>query len=153
MVDVSLQIVDVHRDPHAARRLASGKYRINQELNEEWADIQNNGPYVLNLQGRVLACVKRQGLIKAPRGFETLRYAQLRANSTIPLQPGQKVRVFTGEQPRSSTHITDGTRLSRVLWLVQNTYLWLPEGNEAHLYLSLQDLRQAKAPLARFLLR
>lgn len=150
MVNVSMDLVLVHRDPQAARRLSSGKFRINQELNEEWADIQNNGPYVLNLQGRVLACVRRSGISRAPRAYECLRYAQLRANTTIPIEPGQKVRVFTGEQPRSSTHIADGYGISRVLWLVQTSYLWVPEGNEAHLYLSLPDLRQGKVPLARY---
>lgn len=153
MVNVSLEITEVHRDPLVAQRIQSGKYRVNQELNEEWLDIQNSGPYVLNLQGRVLACVRRQGLINAPSGFDCLRYAQLRAHSTIPLQPGQKVRIFTGEQPRTATHIADGIRISRVLWLVQTSYLWLPEGNEAHLYLSLDDLRKNKTPLARYLIK
>lgn len=152
MVNVSLEIADVHRDPQVGPRIQSGKYRVNQELNDEWIDIQNSGPYVLNLQGRILACVRRQGLIKAPTGFECLRYAQLRAQSTIPLQPGQKVRVFTGEQPRTSTHIADAALISRVLWLVQTSYLWVPAGNEAHLYLSLDDLRKNKIPLARYLL-
>lgn len=152
MVNVSLSIISVRRDPQVAQRLASGKFRVNQELNQEWVDIQNQGPYVLNLQGRVLACVRRRGLIKSPSGFECLRHAQLRAQQTIPLQPGEKVRIFTGEQPRTSTYISDGAGLSRVLWLVQPSYLWLPEGNEAHLYLSLEDLRKGKSPLARYLL-
>ena len=150
MTDVSLTLSDVHRDPQVAQRMLSGRYRINQELTLEWADIRNDGPYVLNLQGRVLACMRREGLRSSPSGFECLRYAELRATAAIPLQPGQKVRVFTGEQPRTSTHLADGAQISRVLWLVQSTYLWLPEGNEAHLYLSQQDLRQGRKPLARF---
>lgn len=150
MTEVSLRLSDVHRDPQVSQRMLSGRYRINQELNLEWADIRNDGPYVLNLQGRVLACMRREGLRAAPSGFECLRYAELRANAPIPLQPGQKVRVFTGEQPRTRTHIADGAQISRVLWLVQSSYLWLPEGNEAHLYLSQQDLRQGRKPLARF---
>lgn len=151
MVDVQLEFAALHRDPQAAHRIRTGKYRVNQELNEEWADIQNSGPYVLNLQGRILACVKRRGLIKAPSGFDCLRYAQVRAHQPIPLQPGQRVRVYSGEQPRGATHIPDAHRISRVLWLVQTTYLWVPEGNEAHLYLSLDDLRTGKMPLARHL--
>ncbi len=152
MTQVALDIVSVRRDPAVSNRLQSGKYRINQELNEEWVDIQNNGPYVLNLQGRILACMRRYGLRNAPSRYECLRQAQVRANQTIPLQPNQKIRVFTGEQPRTSTQLTNGTGISRVLWLVQPTYLWLPEGNEAHIYLSLDDLRKGRAPLSRFIL-
>lgn len=152
MTEVALDIVAIRRDPAAAQRIQTGKYRINQELNEEWVDIQNNGPYVLNLQGRILACMRRYGLRNSPTGYECLRQAPLRANQTIPLQPNQKVRVFTGEQPRTTTRLSDGSGISRVLWLVQPTYLWVPEGNEAHLYLSLDDLRKGRRPLSRFVL-
>lgn len=152
MVEVGLDIVAVHQDPQVAKRLQSGQYRTTQELNQEWVDLQNNGPYVLNLQARVLACMKRDGLRSAPRSFECLRQAQIRSSSTIPLQPGQKLRIYSGEQPRTSTYIADAEGISRVIWLVQSTYLWLPEGNEVHLYNSLADLQQAKKPLSRHIL-
>jgi len=145
MVDIGLQIVQVQRDPQAAARISSGKYRINCELNEEWIDIQNSGPYVLNLQERALACVRRHG-----DGFQLLRSARIRANSPIPLQPGQKIRIYTGEQPRVATHIPDSNRISRVLWLVQRSYVWVPQGNEAQLYFSWDDLKQKREPLARY---
>lgn len=152
MVDVALDIVAVHRDPQVRERLRSGKYRINRELNEEWVDIQNNGPYVLNLQGRVLAAIRREGLRQAPQRFEILRHALLRANTTIPMQPGQKVRVYSGEQPRTATRISDQVKISRVLWIVQSAYMWVPECNEAHLYFSLEDMRKGRTPLARYFL-
>lgn len=149
MTDVALEITEVHRDARMDARLRSGKYRVNQELNEEWIDLQNSGPYVLNLQGRVLACVRRRGLISHPDGYECLRFAQLRAHAPIALHPEQRVRIFTGEQPFTATQLTGDQRISRVLWLVQPTYLWVSEGNEAHLYLSLADLRNGRPPLAR----
>lgn len=147
--DVALHIVAVQRDRQMAQRLRSGKYRVTHELNDEWVDIQNNGPYILNLQGRILAAVKRQGLINAPSGFTILRQVHIRANTTIPMHPGQKVRIFTGEQPSSATRLND-SRISRVLWLVQNTYIWVPEANEAHLYFTQADLRNGTPPLARY---
>lgn len=152
MTKVSLDIVSVRFDPQVDQRLQSGNFRINQELNQEWIDLKNNGPYTLNLQGRIIACIKRHGLRNAPTRFECLRYAQLRSSTTIPLKPGQKVRIFSGEQPRSSTHISDQDQINLVLWLVQSTYLWLPTGNEAHIYTSLADLRNQRTPLSRFFL-
>lgn len=153
MSEVALNIADLHPDPQVAERLRTGRFRINQELNQEWIDLQNDGPYVLNLQGRVLACMSRQGLRHAPMGFRPLRHAVIQSPSPIALASGHKVRIFTGEQPRVSTHIPDQARVQRVLWLVQSSYLWLPEGQEAHIYLSLGALRQQQKPLARYILR
>lgn len=134
------------------QRLKSGHFRINRELNDEWLDIQNNGPYVLNLQGRVLACMSRLGLRSAPTGFRCLRKALVRSQAPIPLQPGDRIRIYTGEQPSVSTYLGQ-ERLNRVLWMVQSTYLWLTEGQEAHIYLSQEDLLKGKAPLSRFIYR
>lgn len=147
MQDVGLRIVRVQRDPLAAERIRSGKYRINHELNLEWIDIANHGPYVLNLQERVLACVSQQG-----QRLEIVRSARIRAHQAIPLNPGQKVRIYTGEQPRTPTYIDDQERVDRVLWLVQRTYLWVPQGTEARLYFSRDALKHQQAPLARYTL-
>ncbi|PIQ26799.1 hypothetical protein COW36_00390 [bacterium (Candidatus Blackallbacteria) CG17_big_fil_post_rev_8_21_14_2_50_48_46] len=152
MVQVGLDIVALHQDPLMTKRIQSGKFRINKELNEEWLDIQNNGPYVLNIQGRVLACMERQGLRSSPRGFRCLRKALIRANTTIPLNPGDKIRIYTGEQPPTPTRI-EQERLARVLWMVQSTYLWIPEGHEVHVYFSQEDLNKGKPPLSRYIYR
>jgi hypothetical protein len=151
-MQVGLEIIRLHRDPAVAERLRSGKFRINQELNDEWLDIQNQGPYILNLQGRILACVARSGSRHAPRAWRCLRKTMIRSNAVIPLDPGAVIRIYTGEQPVTPTRINEHS-ISRVLWLVQPTYLWLPEGHEAHLYFSQQDLSQGKAPLARHVYR
>lgn len=151
-MQVGLEIVALHQDPQMEQRLKSGRFRINRELNDEWLDIQNNGPYVLNLQGRVLACMARSGLRSAPTGFRCLRKALIHAQTPIPLQPGDRIRIYTGEQPAVSTYLGQ-ERLSRVLWLVQPTYLWLLQGHEAHIYLSQADLRQGRPPLSRFIYR
>lgn len=151
-VQVGLEIIQLHRDPAIVERLRSGKFRINQELNEEWLDLQNQGPYVLNLQGRILACMERSGPRQAPRTWRCLRKTVIRSQAVIPLHPGAVIRIYTGEQPAVPTRLSEA-RISRVLWLVQPTYLWLPEGHEAHLYFSQQDLNQGKAPLARCVYR
>lgn len=150
-MDVGLRIVSVRPDPRVTQRLKTGKYRVNQELNDEWIDIHNQGEYVLNLQGRILACVRREGLKHAPKGFEIIKQVTINSQETIPMQPGQKFRLFTGERPEKATQLDKRSRITRVLWLVQNSYLWLPRGNEAHLYFSQSDLRQGN-PLARCLL-
>lgn len=147
MQDVGLRISRVQRDPLVAERLHTGRYRINDELNLEWIDIENTGPYVLNLQERVLVCALRQN-----GSLQILRSAPIRSHQPIPLQPGHKVRIYTGEQPRNATYISDQERVNRVLWLVQRSYLWVPQGNEAQLYFSRQDLKQHKHPLARYFL-
>lgn len=152
MTDLGLNIIHVQQDPLAAQRMSSGKFRINHELNQEWIDIRNDGPYVLNMQGRVLACMKRNGPRNAPSGFQRLRYALLRANTTLPLHPGEKIRIYTGEQPRQATKVDARDRLDRVLWAVQTNYLWVPAGNEAHIYFSRQDLKYNKAPLSRYIM-
>ena len=151
-MQVGLEIIRLHRDPATSERLRSGKFRINQELNDEWLDIQNQGPYVLNLQGRILACMERSGTRLAPQAWRCLRKAVIRSNAVIPLDPGLVIRIYTGEQPARATRIQE-SRISRVLWLVQPTYLWVPEGHEAHLYFSQQDLNQGKPPLARCVYR
>lgn len=145
MQDVGLRIVRIQRDPLASERMRTGKYRINHELNLEWVDIANQGPYVLNLQERVLACVSKQG-----SRLEVLRSARILAHQAIPFNPGQTVRIYTGEQPRTATYIDDSERVHRVLWLVQRTYLWVPQGTEARLYFSRDALKQLQAPLARY---
>jgi len=150
MTAVALDIADVHRDRQMQQRMRTGKYRITHELNEEWIDLQNNGPYVLNLQGRLLVCVRRLG--NGANGYNVLRQALIRSNATIPMQPGDKVRIYTGEQPAERTRQTD-PRIRRVLWLVQTNYLWVPEGHEVHLYFSEADMRQGKGLLSRFILR
>ncbi len=150
-MDVGLRIVAVHRDPQVTQRLKTGKYRVNDELNHEWIDLQNQGEYVLNLQERILACVHREGLKHAPQSFQILKQVRIHSQDTIPMQPGQKFRLFTGERPASATQLDPHSRIHRVLWLVQNSYLWLPRGNEAHLYFSQADLRQGN-PLARLYL-
>ncbi len=152
-MQVGLDIVALHRDPQMDKRLLSGKFRVNRELNEEWIDIQNNGPYVLNMQGRLLACMERIGLRSAPRGFRCLRKALIRAQTTIPLDPGHKIRIYTGEQPATATQLGGQDRISRVLWMVQASYLWLSEGHEVHIYFSQDDLKQGKEPLSRFVYR
>jgi hypothetical protein len=152
LVQVGLDIVNLHRDPQIESRLRSGRFRVNRELNDEWIDIQNNGPYVLNLQGRILACMERIGLRNAPKGFRCLRKALIRAQTTIPLNPGHKVRIYTGEQPANTTHIGE-QQISRVLWMVQSSYLWVPEGHEVHIYFSQDDLKRAQEPLSRYLYR
>ncbi len=149
MTAVGLDIVDVHRDRQMQQRMRTGKYRITHELNEEWVDLQNNGPYVLNLQGRLLVCARR--LTNGSNGYNVLRQAKIRSHATIPMQPGDKVRIYTGEQPSERTKLTD-TRIRRVLWLVQTNYLWLADGNEVHLYFSEADMRQGKGLLSRFIL-
>ncbi len=147
-MDVGLRIVTVRPDPRVRERLKTGKFKVNRELNDEWVDVHNQGEYVLNLQGRILACVRREGLKHAPQGFQILKQAVINSNEPIPMQPGQRFRLFTGERPDRPTQLDQRSRISRVLWLVQNSYLWLPRGNEAHLYFSQSDLRQGK-PLAR----
>lgn len=150
-MDVGLRIVSVHQDPRVAERLKTGRFRVNRELNDEWIDLVNQGEYVLNLQGRILACVYRDGLKHAPRSFKVLKQAHIHAQETIPMHPGQKFRLFSGERPGGSTQLDPRARIQRVLWLVSNSYLWLPRGNEAHIYFSQADLRQGK-PLARYYL-
>lgn len=142
-MQVDLDIVTVHLDPLAAQRLKSGRYRVNAELNDEWIDIQNNGAYVLNMQGRILAAIQHSGRCS--------RSALVRSATPIPLHPGEKIRIFTGEQPRQATHIADGDLISRVLWLVQPTYLWGADTHEARVYFSMADLNQQRPPLSRLI--
>jgi hypothetical protein len=144
MTDVALRIAHLHRDPLTSQRIQTGRFRINQELNEEWIDLENAGHYVLNLQGRILACIKRQG----PRSAICLRQAEIRSNQPIPMHPGDRIRLFTGEQPAIRPQVQSQRPLARLLWMVQSSYLWLPDGHEAHLYFSQDDLRQGRPPLA-----
>ncbi len=150
-MDVGLRIVSVRRDPQVSERLKTGKFRINQELNEEWVDLHNQGQYVLNLQGRILACVRREGLKHAPSGFRVLKQVPIQSQDTIPMNPGQRFRLYTGERSGQKLQLNPQDRIQRVLWLVHSTYLWLPRGNEAHLYFSQADLKQGN-PLVRFYL-
>lgn len=144
-MQVNLDIVEVHRDPLASQRLKTGSYRVNVELNDEWIDLQNNGVYVLNLQGRVLAAFQYSG--------SCVRSALLHSTSPIALHPGETIRIFTGEQPRQPTHLAEGDFISRVLWLVRPAYLWGADTHEARVYLSTSDFNQRKAPLARLICR
>ena len=153
MTDIALKITNVHQDPYAAQRMTSGKFKVNKELNEEWIDILNAGPYVLNMQGRILACMRRIGSPQQPSRLQCLKYGLLRANTTLPLHPGKKIRIYTGEQPRKSTKIEDHSGISKVLWAVLGHYLWVPAGNEAHIYFSLQDMKNGNPPLSRYLIR
>lgn len=150
-MDVGLRIVSVRRDPRVTERLKSGKFRVNQELNEEWIDLYNQGQYVLNLQGRILACVFREGLKHAPQKYRILKQVSIHSQDTIPMHPGQRFRFYTGERSPQTLQLNPQDKIQRVLWLVHSSYLWLPRGNEAHLYFSQADLKQAN-PLARFYL-
>ena len=144
-MNIALFIVNVHPDPLCTQRLSQGDYRINKELNDEWIDLQNQSEYTINLQKRVLVSLRQRDATT----LQILKRAELNSPSPIPLYSGEKIRIFTGEQPSSSTHIPDSDGVNRVIWIAQKTYLWVPIAEEAQLYFSMEDLNRKRPPLAR----
>lgn len=148
-MNIALNIVNVHPDPLCSRRLASGDFRMNKELNDEWIDIKNNSEYTLNLQKRVLVSLRTRDATS----LQILQRAELNSPTPIPLYPGEKIRIFTGDQPRVSTHIPDSDNIQRVIWIVQKTYLWVPIAEEARLYFSMEDINKHRSPLSTYRFR
>lgn len=144
-----LEIVRLHIDPLHKERLRTGKFRINKELNEEWIDIKNTSIRTINMRGRVLASFNSRA---KSNNLDKIfpRKARIVSDKNVPLYPGEILRIYTGEQPYNSTYIPDQDCISRVIWLLYPTYLWTYQGDEAHIYLDMNSLRNRQEPLARY---
>lgn len=144
---IKFEIIDVKLDPYQPERLKTGNFRVNKELNEEWIDIKNTGDEPINLRGRVLASHNTKTLSKDLVYIFPQR-ALIASTEDVPLFPGEVIRIFSGEQPYESTYIPDEYAISRVIWLVRQTYLWVNTADEARIYLDMETLRRRENPLA-----
>jgi hypothetical protein len=142
-----LEIINVRTDPQQGERLRTGNFRVNKELNQEWVDILNSGNEGINLRSRVLASCNTKGISNDLVSFFPQK-TTIVSNGDVPLYPGEIIRIFTGEQPVESTYIPDEDRISRVLWLVKQSYLWVDNANEARVYMDMNALRNFAPPLA-----
>ncbi len=146
---IKLEIINIRQDPQQFERSRTGNFRVNKELNDEWIDIKNEGTEGINLRGRVLAAFNSKGN-KNDLGFLFPQKTLIMSNQDVPLYPGETIRMFTGEQPYESTFIPDEDRISRVIWLVKQTYLWVTNADEARLYVDMNALRNQQPPLATY---
>ena len=144
---IRLEIINVRVDPLQNERLRTGNFKVNKELNQEWVDIKNTGTEGINLRNRVLASCNTKGNTNdLVSNFP--QKTMIMSSGDVPLFPSEIIRIFTGEQPYESTFIPDEDNISRVLWLVKQTYLWVNNANEARLYLDMNDLRNFANPLS-----
>jgi len=144
-----LEIIDLRQDPEHLSRLKKGNFHFNKELNNEWFDLLNNASHPIDLRGMVVtACNNRSrsGIL----GELIPLKAVINSNSAIFINPGEKMRIFTGEQPYESTFIADEDNISSVLWLLNKTYLWTDRTNEARIYANIYELRKLAEPLASY---
>jgi hypothetical protein len=146
---IKLQIINVRIDPLQPQRMKTGNFRVNKELNQEWIDIKNSGTEGVNLRGRVLTSCNTKGARSDLANYFPQKTTII-SNSDVPLYPGEIIRVYTGEQPYESTYIPDEDKISRVIWLIKQTYLWVDTANEARLYLDMNALRNFVPPLAAY---
>lgn len=146
---IKLQIINVRTDPFQRERLLTGNFRVNKELNQEWIDIKNTGTEGINLRNRVLTSCNSKSLKNDLVSYFPQKTV-IRSKDEVPVFPGEIIRIFTGEQPYESTFIPDEDGISRVLWLVKQTYLWVDSANEARLYIDMNSLRNFAAPLASY---